>query len=473
MNAVERKSRSRIAREFRAIAVLFLFCVFCVVQPADAYSVLSHEEVVDMAWQSHIVPLLMARFPKTDANGLIEAHAYAYGGCVIQDIGYYPFGSHLFSDLLHYVRTGDFVTALLRDATDVNEYAFALGAMAHYASDVNGHPYINEVTPEEYPKLGTLFGRHVTYDDDPIAHLRTEFGFDVVEVARGRYAQDDYRRFIGFQVSKQLLERAFQETYGFNVKDIMPHEDLAINSYRRSISSLIPKMTHVALANYGKDIKAETPNFDRKKFLYRFDRTQFETQYGKEYLRPSRKARFVAFLLNLVPKVGPLRDLQLHMPNAKEQDLYLKSVNQAVDRYDDELDQMKSARADLHGPVLEDRDLDTGGASTSGEYRLADLTYATLLEKLMSHPMVPIPKQLHDNLVAFYADPNPPKTLNPNAKGERHAKDWTSADWPKVEADVELLRSAVLLPPPPVEPVVLPPDIKLLPTPKEKPRKQS
>ena len=453
----------RLARGLRPAVALALLSVFCLVQQADAYSVLSHEEVVDMAWQNRIVPLLLARFPDTNAEGLVTAHAYAYGGCVIQDIGYYPFGSHLFSDLLHYVRTGDFVSALLRDATDVNEYAFALGALAHYASDIHGHPFINEITPQEYPKLRGVFGRLVTYDDDPIAHLRTEFGFDVVEVARGRYSQENYRSFIGFQVSKPLLERAFQETYGFDVKQIMPYEDLAITSYRRSISSLIPKMTHVALAKYGKQIKAETPNFDRKEFLYRFDRTEFEKTYGKEYLKPSRKARFVAFLLGLLPKVGPLADLRLHMPNAKEQDLYLKSMNDTVDSYDTLLDQMKSPEAELHGPDLPDTDLDTGKQTASGEYRLADLSYATLLEKLVAHPGVPISMQLRDHLLFYYAEPTPPRTLNPNAKGERHAKDWTPADWPKVEADVELLRLATLMPPPPQEPAVLPPGTQTMP----------
>ncbi len=440
-----------------------LLSTFCLVQQADAYSVLSHEEVVDMAWQNRIVPLLLARFPHTDAQGLVTAHAYAYGGCVIQDIGYYPFGSHLFSDLLHYVRTGDFVTALLRDATDVNEYAFALGAMAHYASDTVGHPFINVIEPEEYPKLRHRFGRKMTYDDDPLAHLRTEFGFDVVEVARGRYSQDKYRSFIGFQVSKPLLERAFQETYGFDVKQIMPHEDLAITTYRKSISDLIPKMTHVALAKYGKQIKAETPNFDRSKFLFRLDRTEFEKTYGRQYLKPSKKARFVAFLLKFVPKVGPLGDLRLHMPNAKEQDLYLKSVNETVDKYNVLLEKMKIPSNDLHGPNLPDMDFDTGRQTASGEYRLADLTYATLLGKLVSQQDVAIPMQLRDNLLFFYIDPTPPKTLNPNAKGERHAKDWAPAEWPKVEANVALLRNAALLPTPAPQPVTLPDGTQMMP----------
>ena len=249
------------------VALLVLLCSVGFPLPAGAYSVLSHEEVVDLAWLPHIVPLLRARYPGLTDDDLRQAHAYAYGGSVIQDIGYYPFGNHEFSDLLHYVRTGDFVQALLRDAANANEYAFALGALAHYCGDVDGHPLINQVTADEYPKLRRQFGPVVTYGENPIAHLRTEFGFDVVEVAHGRYSQENYRDFIGFQVSKELLEKAFLETYGVPVSSILKHEDLAIGSYRRSVSSLIPKMTAIALVSYKDQIEKENPGFDHKKFV--------------------------------------------------------------------------------------------------------------------------------------------------------------------------------------------------------------
>ena len=127
-------------------------------------------------------------------------------------MGYYPFGSKFFSDLVHYVRSGDFVLALLKDAqtsADINDYAFALGALAHYAADNLGHPVaINRTVPLVYPKLRAKFGPEVTYEDNPAAHLKTEFGFDVIEVARGQYANEAYHDFIGFQVAKPLLERA-------------------------------------------------------------------------------------------------------------------------------------------------------------------------------------------------------------------------------------------------------------------------
>src|SRR5689334_8882207 len=88
-------------------------------RPAAGYSVLAHQALVDSMWTSEIVPLLKQRFPRTTEADLLRARAFAYGGCIIQDLGYYPFGSHLFTNLTHYVRAGDFVETLLRDARDV------------------------------------------------------------------------------------------------------------------------------------------------------------------------------------------------------------------------------------------------------------------------------------------------------------------------------------------------------------------
>src|SRR5271168_1572361 len=198
---------------------------------STAYSVLTHEEIVDLLWTDEIRPLLLKRFPALTEDQLKEAHAYAYGGAVIQDLGYYPFGSKEFSNLVHYVRSGDFVRELLLESQDVNEYAFALGALAHYASDIAGHPAVNQSVAIEYPKLRAKYGASVRYADDHTAHLKTEFGFDTVQVAQNRYASPQYHDFIGFQVSKSLLERVFPVVYGVELKDVLAHEDLAIGSY--------------------------------------------------------------------------------------------------------------------------------------------------------------------------------------------------------------------------------------------------
>ena len=258
---------------------------------AVGYSVLTHEQVVDLLWKDGIVPLLLKRFPQATEEDLRKAHAFAYGGSLVQDMGYYPFGNKFFSDLTHYVRSGDFVENLLEDSSDLNEYAFALGAMAHYVSDNAGHPTINRVVAIEFPKLKKKFGDSVTYEDDPKAHIRTEFGFDMVQVAKNRYTNDRYHDFIGFEVAKPLLERSFQKTYGLKLSDIFGDEDLAIGTFRRGVTKIVPEMTRVALLARKKQMVKEDPTFSKKKFLFYLWRADYQKQWGKGYRRPGVGAR--------------------------------------------------------------------------------------------------------------------------------------------------------------------------------------
>src|SRR6202161_630390 len=310
--------------------------------PSSAYSVLTHEEIVDLAWADEIRPLLLKRYPGLSEDQIKEAHAYAYGGAVIQDLGYYPFGNKEFSNLVHYVRSGDFVHELLVESADVNEYAFALGALAHYASDVAGHPAVNQAVAIEYPKLRAKFGKSVRYAQDKTAHLKTEFGFDMVQVAKNRYASQQYHDFIGFEVSKPLLERVFPVVYGLDLKDVLTHEDLAVGSYRYSISRLIPEMTQVALQTHKKDIMRETPGLTKQKFLYRLSRSNYEKEWGKDYEKPGFRTRVLSTLLRFMPKVGPFKALAFNNPNPKTEDLYFKSINTSVDQYRAFLEQLRT-----------------------------------------------------------------------------------------------------------------------------------
>src|ERR1700743_121964 len=130
----ETRCRAQSRSTLFSLSAPLMFSLLLVISRAPqcaGYSVLAHEAIIDAAWKDGIVPLLLSRFPYATPEELLEAHSYAYGGAIIQDLGYYPFGSKFFSDLTHYVRSGDFVLALLRDAQDLNEYAFALGAAAH------------------------------------------------------------------------------------------------------------------------------------------------------------------------------------------------------------------------------------------------------------------------------------------------------------------------------------------------------
>ena len=312
VNSIVSLCRKLVSR----ITSLLLITLMCT-SGASAYSVLTHEEIVDLLWKDEIRPLLLKRYPGLTEEQITEAHAYAYGGAVIQDLGYYPFGSIEFSDLVHYVRTGDFVRELLAQSNDANEYAFALGALSHYASDIAGHPAVNQSVAIEYPKLRAKFGKSVRYAQDKTAHLKTEFGFDTVQVARNRYASQQYHDFIGFQVSKPLLERVFPIVYGLELKDVLPREDLAIGSYRYSVSRLIPEMTQVALQTHKKELMRETPNFAKQKFLYRLSRSDYEKEWGKEYAKPGLGTRILSTLLRFMPKIGPFKGLAFNNPLRK------------------------------------------------------------------------------------------------------------------------------------------------------------
>jgi hypothetical protein len=389
----------------------FLLFVFLCSAIGNGYSVLTHEEIVDLLWKDQLRPLLVERFPQASDQDLKQAHAYAYGGSLIQDMGYYPFGSKFFSDLVHYVRTGDFVSALIQDSSDVNEYAFALGALAHYASDNSGHPTINHVVALSFPKLRKKYGEEVTYVDDPKAHIRTEFGFDMVQVAKNRYTSDNFHDFIGFNVSKPLLERAFAETYGLQLQDVIHSEDLAIGTFRRAISRVIPEMTRVALLSRRKEMVRDTPNFNEKEFLYHLSRAKYQKEWGDGYRKPGVGTRVLAFFLKIAPKIGPFKALAFKIPTTQTEDMYIKSINKTVDDYGALLREQKGGQL-----KIADLDFDTGRETRAGEYSLADKTYAHLLHDLAKNNFNQATPDLRENILTFYANPNAPIFTKKNAK---------------------------------------------------------
>jgi len=380
-------------------AVAGLLMVLMCSGGSSAYSVLTHEEIVDLAWTDQIRPLLLKRYPGLSEDQIKEAHAYAYGGAVIQDLGYYPFGSKEFSNLVHYVRSGDFVRELLLESQDVNEYAFALGALAHYASDIAGHPAVNQAVAIEYPKLRAKFGKSVKYAQDKTAHLKTEFGFDMIQVAKNRYSSQQYHDFIGFKVSKPLLERAFPVVYGMELKDVLAHEDLAIGSYRYSVSHLIPEMTQVALQTHKKDMMREQPDFAKQKFLYRLSRSDYEKDWGKDYQKPGFGTRVLSTLLRYMPKIGPFKALAFNNPTPQTEDLYFKSINTTVDQYRVFLEAVRTDTL-----VLPDCDLDSGKPTKAAEYSLTDNSYAKLLSQLSEKKFDTTTPELRANILAFYSD---------------------------------------------------------------------
>jgi Zinc dependent phospholipase C len=403
-----------------------LLLVFGTCQVCSGYSILTHEEIVDLLWAGQIKPLLVARYPQATEDELRKAHAYAYGGCLIQDMGYYPFGNKVFSDMVHYVRSGDFVEALLSEATDVNEYAFALGALSHYVSDTVGHPVVNAAVAREFPKLKAKYGPSVTYAEDKKAHIRTEFGFDVVQVAKQRYTSDAYHDFIGFEVAKPVLQRAFLKTYGIRLEDVFSNLDLSIGSFRWAVSRAIPEMTKVALLTKEDEMVKENPSFAKQKFLYNLKRSDYEKSWGKNYQKPGFGAKFMAAIFKIIPKFGPFKSIDFKMPYPDTETLYLKSVNDTVDRYKACLHVLQSK----DGLALVNTDFDTGKPTQSGEYSLADETYAKLLDKLADSNFAGISPDLRQDILAFYQDPSAPNTTK--KKRDR---------WNKTMAELQQLKA--------------------------------
>jgi len=110
-------------------------------------------------------------FPVTNS----EVRRAFLAGCLGPDMGMFPGGESLFSDLAHYVRSGELARAMIRCATSDTSRAFAWGWATHVLADALIHPFINVAA-------GDVRGREtLTYADDPGLHLVVEIGAD------GRY----------------------------------------------------------------------------------------------------------------------------------------------------------------------------------------------------------------------------------------------------------------------------------------------
>jgi len=393
--------------------------------------VLSHEAIIDAAWDGHIKALLLKKYPQATEEDLSRAQAYAYGGAIIQDMGYYPYGSPFFSDLTHYVRSGDFVRALLRDAQDLTEYAFALGALAHYAADNDGHRIgTNRAVPVLYPGLGKKYGDSVAYEDGKLAHVKTEFGFDVLEIAKERYAPDGYHDFIGFEVARRVLDQAFLETYGLELKSVLANEEKALNSYRRDVSKLIPKATRIAWHLKKDEIKDDIPDATKKRFLYNLSRSNYEREWGKNYRKPSPGEIFLAFLYKLIPKFGPLKVLQFRTPTPVTEHMFEASFNATLSRYRKLL--IDTGEGSLQLP---NDNFDVGESTRPGKYRMNDEAHAKLLDELAETNFANVTAETKAELLHFYADPDAAYAT------KRHAKAWA-----RVQAQLLQLQTAPVSP---------------------------
>lgn len=397
--------------------LLILFILFIFSGTAKAYSILSHEALIDASWEKHIKPLLLAKYPNTTPEEIHKAHAYAYGGCLMPDIGYAPFGSEYFTNLAHYVRSGDFVENLIDEAQNVNEYAFALGTMCHYMADKYGHSLgTNKIVPLEYPKLKKKYGKVVTYEESNETHSKVEISFDVLQLARGNYASEAYHDFIGFEVSTPVLERAFLKTYGNDLHDIFGNLPFAISTFRWTVRDLMPTVTRAAWKTKKDDIKKLSPGIDSHKFHYRMSKKKYYTEYGSDRQRPGFTAGILAFIIKILPKVGPLKALQFKVMSPAGEKLFIASFDTVLVHYNSAL-----ARLHYEKVELEDVNYDTGKATTLGEYELADKTYCDLLNNLDKSKLTNLTAPLKQNILKFYGN------ADTTELAKKHPEDWKKA----------------------------------------------
>jgi len=360
--------------------------------------VLTHEALIDANWDKVLMPLIKQKFPTATAEELKKAHAFAYGGAVAPDLGYYPFGSKLFTNLVHYVRSGDFIENLFEEAKDLNEYAFALGVLCHYYADTYGHSIgVNQSVPLIYPKMKTKFGNTVTYADDKLSHLRTEFSFDVLQTARGNYATEAYHDFIGFQVSKDLLEKTFRKTYGLEIKDLFGDFDRAVGTFRWSVKSFFPTITKAAWRTRGDEIRKANPKATRRNYIYRIRRRGYYSEFGKQREKNSFGALLISLFIRIAPKIGPLKVFKFKIPTPEAEKIFLESFDETILNYNNEI-----ARISKGNIKLANRDWDTGKKTMQYEYRLADRTYSDWVIKLKENNFETITPSIKEDILTFY-----------------------------------------------------------------------
>jgi len=423
---MDRMTVSRVCSQTTLVGLVLGAFLFFLNSQGYGYSVLSHEAIIDTLWGPVIIPLLLKRYPHATPEILREAHAYAYGGSVIQDMGYYPFGNRFFSDLTHYVRSGDFIVALLDQAQSLDEYAFALGALSHYAADNTGHPLaVNLSVPEMYPKLRKKYGGIVTFEDNPQAHIMVEFSFDVAQIAGAGYLPKTYQNFIGFKVPAPLLARAFQSTYGLDFNRLFLCKSLTLAVYRHGASEIIPRITQIAWKKKKKAIRKVNPNLASMRLGYRLSPENYQRVWNRHYRRPqfifrrwdeadarlSLVARILVFLFQILPKVGRLQTLQFKPPTPRTQALFIHSFGLTIDGY-----RALLAKVNADGPALTNRDLDTGKPTHAGDYALADNTYARLLHKLAHQHFAGVSAELRANILNFYQNLSAPVATKKNPK---------------------------------------------------------
>uniref|UniRef100_Q023A3 Uncharacterized protein n=1 Tax=Solibacter usitatus (strain Ellin6076) TaxID=234267 RepID=Q023A3_SOLUE len=268
------------------------------------------------------------------------------------------------------------------------------------------------------------FGNSVTYTDDHISHSKTEFAFDVFQASRGRYASEGYKDFVGFQVSKRVLQQAFLDTHGMKLE----HVFLKRRPGDRVVPS--PGGTHTSLAHQSRVANQRagdsqgTSGSHPQGIFYNLSRSSFEKTWGSTYQRPGFGSRVLATLFRIVPRIGPFKALAFEPLTAETEKLYMAGFNASIDRHRELLGSVGAGRLNLPND-----NFDVGDATKAGSYRLTDAAYAKLLHQLDGH-YPELPKELRTNILAFYQDLGLPISTK---------KD--ESDWLRLQDELDRLRT--------------------------------
>jgi len=384
----------------RTFVLTFLAALFLLPpQSAVGYSVLTHEQIIDLTWADSIQPLLLRRFPTLTPAQLREAEAYAYGGCLIQDLGYYPFSKPGFSNLLHYVRTGDFIRSLFRESKTPDDVAFSIGALSHYLGDTIGHPdAINLAVGQEFPELAQKYGKNVNYAEGPHQHVRAEFAFDIDEITKHRMPPERYLNRIGFAVPVPLLTRAFYDTYGLDITKVLQKEHPNLHGYRYSVRSLLPRVAYAEILLHRNQFAADVPSPALDTYSQDIARLSAASNWPAYRRQAGIGTHLLAGFIFILPKFGALSDLKIQIPTKAAKQDYINSVVKTTARMRDVLAHATTSDG------LPNLDLDTGLEVFPGTYSLEDYTYADLLHAVTSTPSTPVPFGIKRDLLAYFSD---------------------------------------------------------------------
>jgi hypothetical protein len=451
----------------RFLTAALVVCLFAA-PSAGGYSLLTHEQLIDLTWDASIVPLLKSRYPTLTDAQVEHARAYAYGGCVIQDIGYYPFGDVFYSNLTHYVRAGDFVVNLFRNAGNADELAFAVGALSHFIGDSIGHAdATNHAVPVEFPKLEKKYGKTVNYSQGTSEHVRTEYAFDINEITKLRFAPVKYLKHVGLEVPQRQLELAFYQTYGL-AEDFSQGKGKKVNvkGYRFAVRSFLPQVSFSVAVLRRKKEPPVVDSPEMKRLMEQLAVVEAKNEWMKYRVKPGIGTYSLAGLIWIIPKVGPIKMVAVKGPTVDTNGEYVRSVLRSTDLLNTTLRRFTpppatgpgapiAAAADVHSQPppgdhlpahpeaeqnvvrgsgdprhpLRNRDLDTGYVVKPGGYSLTDETYCKLVHRLAAKPTQAIPPGIKEDIVAYYAD------MSVAFATKKHEEEWKT-----LEADLTTLR---------------------------------